>query len=72
MAKQKDDIWTNAGYYMITVYFGAEKFSKYIVSADSYGEAIKKIVCEYIDEYPEGFDFDSEIKFVREIFDEIK
>ena len=72
MAKKEDNTWQHGGKYLVTVHFGGERFSKILVKADSFGGAIKKIVDDYMKEYPEGFDFDSEIRFVREIFDELK
>lgn len=75
MSKDKnheDDLFQRDGKYCITVYFGAERLHKFVVTADTYGEAIQKIVSDYLKDYPEGFEYDSEIKFVREIFDEIK
>ena len=67
-----DSVFQQDGKYCITVHFGAEQISRYLIHADTYGLAIKKIVYSMIEEYPQGFDSDSEIRFVREIFEEIK
>ncbi len=72
MAKQEDNIWQRDGKYLITLHFGDEKLTKCLVKAETFGAGIKKIVDEYMEEYPDGFDFDSEIRFVREIFEEIE
>jgi len=71
MSKKEDNLFQQSGKYLITVYFGGERLSKELVKADSFGEAIQKIVNDYMKEFPTGFDYDSEIRFVREIFDEI-
>ena len=76
MAKQQkvkeNELWRQNGYYMITVEFGAEKLGRYIVKADTFGEAIQKIVNDELKEYPEAFEYGSAITFKRETFEEIK
>ena len=70
--KENDSVFQQNGKYCITVHFGAEHISRFVIHANTYGMAIKKIVDNMIEEYPQGFDTDSEIRFVREIFEEIK
>ena len=67
-----DSVFQQDGKYCVTVHFGIEQISRYVIHADTYGGAIKKIVDSMIEEYPGGFDTHSEIRFVREIFEEIK
>ena len=70
MTKKQDDdcLWTQDGKYMIIVNFGAERIGRYVVEADTYGQAIKKIVDDMLEHWPDAFDGDSEIKFTREIY----
>ena len=67
-----DSVFQQDGKYCITVYTGSTGIMKYVIHAGTYGKAIKKIVDDMIKEYPDGYDFDSEVRFVREIFEEIK
>ncbi len=67
-----DSVFQQDGKYYITVYHGANSLYRYLVTSDTFGQGIKKIVDDMLKEYPEGFDFDSEIKFVREVFEELK
>ena len=69
--KKEDTLFQQNGKFYITVYYG-ECIVKYLIKADTYGLAIQKIVNDMVKEYPEGYDFDSEIRFVREIFEELK
>ena len=69
--KKEDDLFQKNGRYCITVHFGEEQLSRYFINAETYGKAIQKIVDDMIEDYPEGFDFHNEIKFVRELFDEL-
>ncbi len=72
MSKKEDSLFQQDGKYCITVHHGAEKIGRWVVKAKTYGLAIQKIVKETLDDYPEAYDYDSEIRFVRELFDEIK
>ena len=72
MKKKDDDLFQQDGKYCVTVHFGAEGISRYVVAAETFGMAIKKIVDDMLKDYPDGFDYDSEIRFKRETFDEIK
>ncbi len=67
-----DSVFQQDGKYCITVYTGSEGISRYVIHADTFGKAIKRIVDDMIEAYPEGYDFDSEVRFVREVFEEIK
>ena len=69
---EENSVWQQDGKFMIVVYYGAERLHKYIVKADSYSKAIQKIVNDSVNEWPDIYDADSEIKFVREIYDELK
>ena len=71
MKKEEDSLFQQDGKFYVTVYYG-ETIVKYLVKADTFGLAIQKIVNDMVKEYPEGYDFDSEIRFVREIFEELK
>lgn len=76
MSKAKENensMWQQDGKFMLTVYYGgAGRMARYIVKAKTYGQAIQKVVNNLLGDWPDAFDGDSEIRFVREIWDEIK
>ena len=68
-----DSLWQQDGKFMLTVYYGGEgRMGQYIIKADTYGQAIQKVVNDLLKQWPDAFDADSEIRFVREIWDEMK
>ena len=70
--KEENELWQQNGKFMVIVYYGAERVARYVVKADSYSKAIQKIVNDSVNEWPDVYDADSEIKFVREIYAELK